>query len=155
MNTFELEINKSLHLIEDDELIIAERIKDDRFNIRPSKFDFWTVTCKGEFFGLEAKSTRQKSLPFQNIQPHQIDILHLLDTVFKNCHGVFLINFRLGKGKIFCFALSASQVYEFIQTADRKSIPFLFCTENGLYIPRLPTKGSILWDLNHLFNLKD
>lgn len=81
-------------------------------------------------YTLELKSTKGKSLPFNNIKKHQIEDL-LWCSSYPNVIAGILIEFsELNE----CYFIEISQFKTFYDITNRKSLPLQFCRENGIKI---------------------
>jgi recombination protein U len=93
---------------------------------------------------LELKSTKGKSLPFNNIKEHQIKDL-LWASVYANTICGLVIEFsELSE----CYFIEISQFKEFYDTTDRKSISIDYLRENGIKICVEKKKINSCFDIN-------
>ena len=95
-------------------------------------------------YALELKSTKGKSLPYNNIKDHQIKDL-LWCSEFANVISGFVIEFDSVNE---CYFIEISQFRKFKEQSDRKSLPIDYCRENGLKIEIINKK------VNRQFNIK-
>lgn len=79
---------------------------------------------------LELKSTKGKSLPFNNIKKHQIDDL-LWASEYANTICGLVIEFS---ELIECYFIEINKLKEFYDKTSRKSIPIDYLRENGTKI---------------------
>ena len=79
---------------------------------------------------LELKSTKGKSLPFNNIKKHQINDL-LWASEYANTICGLVIEFSELKE---CYFVEISQFKKFYDSVNRKSIPINYLHENGIKI---------------------
>lgn len=79
---------------------------------------------------LELKSTKEKSLPFNNIKQHQIKDL-LKASIYKNTICGLVIEFS---ELLECYFIEISQFKEFYNKTNRKSIPVDYLREKGIKI---------------------
>lgn len=92
------------------------------FPVRKSTVDFVGIQIGGRGIAFDAKSTKNKtSFPLSNIEQHQIDFLQ----DFKELGGIafLLVYFELHNR---AFVLMIDDLIEYMATASRKSIPFLY-----------------------------
>ena len=146
MQQFETEIDHSIEYFRKAGQLTGDRIRDKTYHSFGSShfaakrdeslFDFWIFN--GRFFGIEAKQTAERSLPYKNIKDHQIKNLNLIDNL--GGVGIFLINFhstkRTAKGnKInLTYALNIKDFISYKDSNDRSSIPLEYVIEKGLNI---------------------
>jgi recombination protein U len=106
------------------------------FTRSKSTVDFIGIIRTGQGISFEAKQTANKtSFPLSNIKPHQIDYL----TNFEKMKGIafFLVNFStFGR----TFILPVTQLNDFMQNNDKKSIPFSYFEDNTIEVYRTDTK---------------
>lgn len=90
-----------------------------------------SIMFDGDYlYTLELKSTKGKSLPFNNIKKHQIDDL-LRCSSYSNVIAGFVIEFNeLSE----CYFIEISRFKTFYDTTNRKSLSLQFCRENGIKI---------------------
>lgn len=81
-------------------------------------------------FTLELKSTKGKSLPFNNIKEHQIKDL-LWCSEFANIVSGFVIEYSDFDE---CYFIEISIFKKFFDKKERKSLPIDFCRKNGIKI---------------------
>lgn len=104
--------------------------KEARFT--PSNICDYIIFFNCSLYMVEAKSTKGKSLPFSNIRKNQIKEFKKLEKQkekTKNLHGLFLIEFSDLKET---YAVLSGDVLEYIETADRKSIPIDWLNKKGI-----------------------
>jgi len=176
MQKFELELDHSIAYFRKSKVLTGDRIRDKTYHAFGKKggfafaaksdeslFDFWLFN--GRFFAIEAKQTAEKSMPYKNIQPHQIENLELVYS--QGGVGVFLVNFRsIGKrGKESWNVMYALKIEDFLKhssSTTRSSIEFEYFKEYGYKIDRVRVgftkpkkktnepKPKIGWDLASL-----
>lgn len=105
------------------------------------------VMAKDKLFLLELKNTKGSSLPLSNIKSNQLEGLSGIN--HKNIKSYFIICFR---DKEKCYGVQAFKVKEFIEVEERKSIPMVWCKENGIEVPMIKKKVRYRYDLDVLFN---
>lgn len=110
-------------------------IKEAHFKI-PSTTDYNGI-YKGKYIDFEAKETSNISFPLANIHKHQIEHLHKI--IAHGGIGFIIVNFSK---KEKTFLLTGSDLFLFIDSENRKSIPFEYFEKNGYqinynYNPRL------------------
>jgi recombination protein U len=149
MQEFEQEIDHSIEYYRKQGILTGDRIRDKTFHSfgkgfafaakrDESLFDFWLFNKR--FFGIEAKQTAEKSLPYKNVKDHQIKNLKLVNKL--GGVGIFLINFRSVKrrGKDIWNATYALNVDDYIfykENNDRSSIPQEYVAEKGIKLDTL------------------
>lgn len=151
MQKFELEIDHSITYYRKNSILIGDRIRDKvyhsfgkqgGFNFAAKRdeslFDFWLFN--GRFFAIEAKQTAEKSLPYKNIQPHQIANLEFTRSL--GGVGIFLINFRSvgSRGKNAWNLTYALKIEDFIKHSSdtsRSSIEFEYFQQYAYKIERV------------------
>ncbi|MEG0238486.1 MAG: hypothetical protein RR628_02620, partial [Clostridium sp.] len=70
---------------------------------------------------------------------------------YKNIEPYFMFNFRpLQK----VYAVKVQNVQEFIERAERKSIPIQWCIENGIEVPGIKKKVRFTYNLEEFFNME-
>lgn len=110
-------------------------IKEAHFKT-PSTTDYNGI-YKGKYIDFEAKETKLKSFPLNNIHKHQLE--HLKKIVNHGGIGFIIISFT-NYNKT--FLILADTFFNYIDNFERKSIPIDFFYENGYllnynYNPRL------------------
>ena len=110
-------------------------IKEAHFKT-PSTTDYNGI-YKSRYIDFEAKETKLKSFPLQNIHKHQLD--HLEKIVKHGGIGFIIVSFTtLDK----VFLLPIEKVIDYVNETSKKSIPYDFFEKNGYligynYSPRL------------------
>ena len=109
-------------------------IKEAHFKT-PSTTDYNGI-YKGKYIDFEAKETKLKSFPLNNIHKHQLD--HLEKITKHGGIGFIIVSFTTLDE---VYLLTVDKMIDFIKT-DKKSIPIAFFKENGFlinynYNPRL------------------
>lgn len=104
------------------------------------------VMSKDILFLLELKSHKGSSIPFNCIREKQIQEMSSIN--HSNIKPMFIFNFR---DKEKTYAVQAIKVKEFIEGAERKSIPIAWCKENGIEIPGKKKITRFRYDLESLF----
>lgn len=110
-------------------------IKEAYFKI-PSTTDYNGI-YKQKYIDFEAKETRHVYFPLANIHKHQI--IHLKKIVEHGGIGFLIVRFsKLGE----TYYLGANELFSFLETSSRKSIPREYFIEHGhllkeKYSPRL------------------
>lgn len=98
-------------------------IKEAHFNT-PSTTDYNGI-YRGKYIDFEAKETKLKYFPLSNIHKHQIE--HLRKIIEHGGIGFLIVRFVQNED---IFYLDGSKFLEFVDSNQRKSIPFeYFCTE--------------------------
>lgn len=89
-------------------------------------------------FLLELKTTKGKSMPFDNLKVHQVAGLYVANKR-RGIKGGFVFNFReLNE----TYYLPADKVCEFVQEGSRKSFPIDWCKANGYLIEQKKVRNS-------------
>lgn len=97
---------------------------------------------------LELKSTKGKSLPFNNIKKHQIDDLLWASEYANTICGLVVEFSELSE----CYFIEISQFKTFYDTTNRKSLPLQFCRENGIKIGVEKKKINSRFDIYKFIN---
>lgn len=110
-------------------------IKEAHFKI-PSTTDYNGI-YKGKYIDFEAKETKLKSFPLQNIHKHQLE--HLKRIKEHGGIGFIIVAFTTLNET---FLLPIENVLVYIKETNKKSIPYIFFKEKGYvinynYNPRL------------------
>ena len=127
-------------------------IKEAHFKI-PSTTDYNGI-YRGKYIDFEAKETKLKSFPLQNIHKHQLD--HLEKIVNHGGIGFLIVAFTTVNE---VFLLPITDFINYIDKTKKKSVPYTFFKENGYlidynYNPRLDYlkiideiyfKGDVAW----------
>jgi len=102
-------------------------IKEAHFNT-PSTTDYNGI-YKGKYIDFEAKETKLNSFPIRNIHLHQIK--HLQKIVMHGGIGFLIIRFTLLNETYY---LKAEDLFEFIESEKRVSIPISYFREKAFLI---------------------
>lgn len=97
---------------------------------------------------MELKSVKGKSIPFSNITNNQLEGLY--NEGFKR--GIiagFLFNFRAVGQTYF---VEVGKVWDYIKTAERKSIPVVWCEENGILLRGKKKRTRWRYDVDDLIS---
>lgn len=110
-------------------------IKEAHFKI-PSTTDYNGI-YRGKYIDFEAKETKLKSFPLQNIHKHQLE--HL-ERIVKHGGIGFLIVAFTSLNEV--FLLPITDFINYVNKTNKKSVPYTFFKENGYlisynYNPRL------------------
>lgn len=111
-------------------------IKEAYFN-EPSTLDYNGI-YKGKYLEFDAKETQSNtSFPISNIHKHQLE--HMRKVIYFG--GITFLIVRFTKTNE-TYILLGSDLFDFIENNDRKSIPIDYFRKNGFlvelkYIPRL------------------
>ena len=108
-----------------------------------------SIMFDGDYlYTLELKSTKGKSLPFNNIKKHQIDDL-LWCSSYQNVIAGFVIEFsELSE----CYFVEINQFNAFYDKTNRKSLPLKFCQEKGIKISAEKKKINSRFDIEKFLN---
>jgi len=108
--------------------ITAVKIKEAYFE-SPSTTDYNGI-YRGKYIDFEAKETKLKaSFPMDNIHPHQLT--HLKNIT--NCGGIGFLIIRFSTLEE-TYLLTAKDLFDYIETKKRKSIPYSYFLEKGYKI---------------------
>lgn len=105
----------------------------------------YIVMAQNYLYLLELKSTLGSSIPFSNFRENQIKQLSSIN--HRKIRGYFIINFREQERT---FAVSSDLIKAYIETSKRKSIPIVWCKENGIQIPTTKKRTRYSYDLSNL-----
>lgn len=132
--------------------IILKRMKDDtmKFKNVQNSFDFFAYKFPQIFF-FELKSTKQKSLPFGNIHPYQIDNLYE-DSKNPGVVAGIVINFSTTE-EYETYFVEAKAIYNFYYKAERKSFSLAWVRENGISLPAKKKRTRYTFDLSGIFEI--
>lgn len=109
--------------------------------------DFFVFTGE-KLIGIECKSFKGKSCPFNNIKENQVNGLYEINK-FKNSHGVFFLNFRdLSE----TYILSAIKIKELILLESRKSISLEQARQFGILIPQIIKRTRYTYYFDNLID---
>ena len=98
-------------------------------------------------FILELKSHKGSSIPFTCIRKNQIEEMSKVDHI--RIKPYFILNYR---EKEKTFAVEARELKNFMESTERKSIPFDWCRENGIEITGIKKKVRFKYKLDEFFN---
>jgi len=121
-------------------------IREARFKI-PSTTDYNGI-YKGKYIDFEAKETKNKtSFPLSNIHQHQLD--HLRSIVKHGGIAFIIVRF-------ICFNetyyMSADDLFSFLDSNDRRSIPYTYFKEKGhLIVDRYNPRVDYISVINCLY----
>lgn len=105
------------------------------------------VLAEDKLFLLELKSYSGVNIPLSGIRKNQLEGL-IKASEFKNIRPYFLFNFRpLQK----VYAVKVQILQEFIEKAERKSIPVKWCIENGIELEGIKKKVRFKYNLENFF----
>lgn len=107
--------------------------------------DFLTMTNEYLFL-LELKSHQGSSIGFNCIRDNQLK--EMTNIEHKKIKAYFILNFR---DKEKTYAIEAKELKEYIETAERKSIPFDWCRQNGIEIESEKKKVHYRYNLEKFF----
>lgn len=121
--------------------------KNENVRFQASNICDFEVMTEDYLFLLELKSHKGASIGFNCIRDNQIKEMTSIE--HKKIKAYFVINFR---DKERTFAIAAKELKNFMETANRKSIPLAWCEDNGIEI--VGTKKKVRWkyDLETFFN---
>ncbi|NEZ47822.1 hypothetical protein FDF74_11580 [Clostridium niameyense] len=109
----------------------------------PSNICDFIVLANKNMYLLELKTIEGTSLPFSCIRENQVKELSKIDK--SNIKPVFVINFRKRERT---YMVAAKKVKEFIDKAERKSIPIAWCKENGIEIEGIKKRTRFRYKLD-------
>lgn len=122
----------------------VERYKDipEKFRGVNNPADFWIYKYPLLFL-LELKSHKGKSIPFDKIRKNQVE--GMMEAVnFLGIYGGFLFNYRDLEETYY---VPVAYVFDFMESAERKSIPVDWCREVGTKIDQKKKKVRYTYDL--------
>ena len=99
-----------------------------------------------QLYYFELKHTNLKSLPFTNIKDNQIKGLTKASTYGIVCGFIISICNK-------CYFLDIDKFNSFIESTERKSIPFEYILDFGLEIPRRRLRVNYRYDLVNLLGV--
>ena len=98
---------------------------------------------------LEFKSHLGAALPFSKIRKNQLEALNNASRAFPMVAAGFVIHFV---DKDECWFVRGDRVVDFVEAAERKSIPIAWCQENGLLIRTKKLKTNYDYDVLGFIN---
>lgn len=116
-----------------------------RFNVT-NMCDYIAFYC-GSLYLLELKSTKLKSLPLNNIKPHQISDM-LKYSNFNDVYAYIIINFSVLNET---YAIKIKKIDTYIKTTTKKSIPLQWCRDNGVKIEQELKKTHYKYNIKNFF----
>lgn len=147
---FEKEFKNSIEAVGMYAMRIADKVywNGTRIASEQTPADFLAYLSCGKLIGLmvECKATAQKSLPFDNLQPHQREALETFDGFDVDARGYVAINFYDGsniRNRNECYLVPISVWGEYADRGDRKSISMKTCAADPRIIGCPRIKGSI------------
>ena len=99
----------------------------------PSTLDYNGI-YKGYYIEFDAKNTNKPYLPLTNIAEHQIKHIERI----LNHGGIIFLLIMINNE---CYILSGQKLLEFIEKAQRKSIPYEYIKDNGIKLTYNYLKG--------------
>lgn len=126
MNLFEMEIEKSIEHLEDEHVLLGEKIREKipfgrKFSTGRSKFDFW-VLFGGMFYGLECKMQRNKN----SFSLSDISIIDdaQITTLFnvERMGGQGVLGLRSEEDKKECFFVRIKPILEYLRAKKTKTV---------------------------------
>jgi penicillin-binding protein-related factor A (putative recombinase) len=126
--------------------VFIQRLKDDtmKFKNVQNCCDFFAYNYPNIFL-FELKTTKQKSLPFSNINQYQIDTLFQYSKQ-PGINAGFVINFRSHDYQT--FFVPAEKVHYYYYHADRSSFPIEWVQQNGITLPATLIRTRYRFDLS-------
>ena len=114
----------------------------DAYFKEPSTLDYNGI-YNGSYIEFDAKETKNKTaFPLQNIHEHQLEHMKRIREQSGICFIIIAINSEY-------YILSAKNIFDFIDTEERKSIPYKYIKEKGIEI-----KYNYLKGLDYIEGLK-
>lgn len=129
--------------------IFVQRLKDDTMKFKNvlNCCDFIAYNSPYLFL-FELKSTKLKSLPFNNISKYQIDTLYDYSKQ-KGVVSGFVINFR--SNTYSTYFVSADSMYSYYYNSDgRKSFSLEWVNENGILLPVTLIRTRYRIEISHI-----
>lgn len=118
----------------------------------PADFIVWWPNAEHtESVMAECKAINGKSLPFDRLQPHQLEALKVFDGFAQDTHGVVAINFYDSSNRSFnhCFVVPVD-IWVQLQNEEghNKSISYKECVHNEAIVelPRAPRGSGVPYD---------
>lgn len=146
---FELDFQKS---VEED--IFLYRLRDcagwqtgEATRFAPKNICDYIGFYNGILYLLELKSTKLKSLPFNNIKDNQLNEL-LKANAYKDIKCYIVINFRELEET---WGLNIADIVK-LKEEGKKSIPILYCRENGIKLEHIKKRVRYKYDIKNFFN---
>lgn len=116
----------------------------------PCDFYAWKPTPRGVVcLAVEAKATSEASLPFDNVQPHQVESLLEFECAHPDMHGFLAVNFYSSDGlrdgnRMFFVPIITYASY--VSSSGRKSLPKGFLEEDPTCVECMRVEG-MRWDV--------
>ena len=126
--------------------LFVQRVKDDTLKFKNvQNFCDFIFYSEPHLYLFELKSTKQKSLPFNNISQYQIDTLFRYSKLPGIIAG-FVISFRSHNYQT--FFVPAEKVHYYYYHADRNSYPIEWVKQNGINLPATLIRTRYRFDLS-------
>lgn len=151
---FEAELSDSMRAAG----VLTHRIRDGYIIVRgkkvsqknPCDFYAWKPTQGGVVcLAVEAKATAEKSLPFDNVQPHQLEALLEFESAHPDMHGFLAVNFYSADGLRHgnrMFFVPVMTYASYAASSGRRSIPLKFIEGDPTCV-ECPRTDGMRWDV--------
>lgn len=116
--------------------------KNENVRFQATNIADFIVMTNDKLLFLELKSYDSTCIPIKGIRENQLNGLCNINN--PKVMGYFIFNFRKNERT---YAVQAKKVKEFIENAERKSIPIIFAKDNGLEIPSEKKRTRFSYDL--------
>lgn len=147
---FEKEFKNSIEAVGMYAMRIADKVywNGTRIASEQTPADFLAYMSCGRLVGvmIECKATAQKSLPFDNLQPHQREALETFDAFDRDARGYVAVNFYDSsniRNRNECYLIPIAVWCEYADRGDRKSLPMDACADDDRIIHCERIKGSM------------
>lgn len=121
--------------------------KNENVRFQANNICDFEVMADNKLFLLELKSYQGVSIPLSGIRKNQLEGMIKAGS-YKNIKPYFILNFRNVQR---VYAIKVQTLYNFILTAERKSIPLKWAMENGIEIPGEQKRTRFKYNLEILF----
>lgn len=152
---FETELSDSMRAAG----VITHRIRDGYTIVgghkvaqkNPCDFYAWLPTDSGVVcLAVEAKATREASLPFDNVKPHQVEALLEFECAHRDMHGFIAVNYYCAdglRGGNRMFFVPIMTYASFMSSSGRKSLPMRFLEGDETCV-ECARVGGMRWDVS-------
>ena len=121
-------------------------VKNDAVRFQAHNICDCEIMTDEYLFLLELKTHQGSSIAFNCIRDNQLKEMSNIN--HKRIKPYFILNFR---DKERTFAIEAKKLKEYIETAERKSIPFDWCRENSIEIEAEKKRTRYKYNLEKFF----
>ena len=120
--------------------------KNSNVRFQASNICDFLVMKNDTLFLLELKSCKESSIPLSMFRENQIKELSKIN--HKNIRTYFILNYRKYEKT---YAIEAEKIQFFEKYYNRKSIPIMFCEEQGILIQQEKKKVRYKYNLDNFF----